>query len=73
MREQFEHLVKASTHPQITLQVMPFNAGPHRGRLGSFHWLGFLRPGDSGVVYLESQKGGLYLEDKDEIATFTAI
>lgn len=70
MSEQLEFLVTVSRHRQVTLQVIPFEAGPHRGQLGSFQWLGFPRPDDPGVVYVENQKGGLYLEESHEITGF---
>ena len=70
MREQMEHLIEMSEHPRVALQLMPFQAGPHRGQLGSFHVLRFPRDGDPGVVYLENQRGGLYLEEDDEVASF---
>ncbi|WP_049887668.1 helix-turn-helix domain-containing protein [Saccharopolyspora spinosa] len=70
MREQLEFLVTVSRHRQVTLQVIPFEAGPHRGQLGSFQWLGFPRPDDPGVVYVENQKGGLYLEESHEVTGF---
>ncbi|MGW1681465.1 DUF5753 domain-containing protein [Saccharopolyspora sp. NPDC002376] len=41
MREQLTFLASANDHPQITLQVVSFDAGTHRGQLGSFQWLGF--------------------------------
>ena len=70
MREQMKHLVEMSEHPQVVLQLMPFQAGPHRGQLGSFHVLTFPRDGDPGVVYLENQQGGLCLEEDREVAMF---
>ncbi|MCA1189234.1 MULTISPECIES: DUF5753 domain-containing protein [unclassified Saccharopolyspora] len=70
MRDQLRHLVAAGEHPQVVLQVMPFSSGPHRGQLGSFSWLGFPRADDPGVVYVESQRGGLCLEDPVEVAGF---
>lgn len=72
MREQLDHLVEVGQHPQVTLQVIPFSTGPHRGQLGAFQWLGFPREDDLGVVYMESQLGGLYLEDPPEVAAFRA-
>lgn len=70
MHEQLKFLADANSRPQTTLQVIPFGAGPHRGQLGSFQWLGFPRNDDPGVVYVENQKGGLYLEEPAEIAVF---
>lgn len=71
MREQLEYL--AHDKPtQVVLQVMPLSTGEHRGQLGSFSWLGFPRSDDFGVVYVENQLGGLYLEEPDEITGFDA-
>ncbi|MCX2730765.1 helix-turn-helix transcriptional regulator [Saccharopolyspora sp. NFXS83] len=70
MRDQLRHLVASAEHRQAVLQVMPLSAGPHRGQLGSFSWLGFPRVDDVGVVYVENQRGGLFLEDPDEIESF---
>jgi Domain of unknown function (DUF5753) len=71
MREQLLQLTKMARQPQITIQVLPFTAGATQGQNGSFKWLGFPRPDDLGVVYLENLKGGVYLEDDDEIGLFT--
>ncbi|MGI8307360.1 helix-turn-helix domain-containing protein [Saccharopolyspora hattusasensis] len=72
LKDQIAHLIAMSEHPQVTLQIMPFHAGPHRGQLGSYSWLGFPRADDPGVLYLENQKGGLYLEESEEITDFRA-
>ncbi|MGP4019924.1 DUF5753 domain-containing protein [Saccharopolyspora sp. 5N708] len=72
LNEQLKHLIEMCDHPQVTFQVMPFNTGPGRGHLGSFKWLGFPRPNDPGVVYVENQLGGLYLEEPEEIEQFNA-
>ncbi|MDR7303260.1 helix-turn-helix domain-containing protein [Haloactinomyces albus] len=73
MREQYEYLAEVQATANVTVQVMPFGAGQHRGHLGSFQWLGFPRAGDPGVVYVENQRGGLYLEEVEEIATFNGV
>ncbi|MEU5845575.1 helix-turn-helix domain-containing protein [Saccharopolyspora shandongensis] len=72
LNEQVKHLIEMCDHPQVVFQVMPFNAGPGRGHLGSFKWLGFPRANDPGVVYVENQRGCLYLEEPDEITQFNA-
>ncbi|GAB3549511.1 transcriptional regulator with XRE-family HTH domain [Actinopolyspora lacussalsi] len=73
MREQLHYLAEAGQWENVTVQVMPFAVGPHRGHLGSFQWLGFPRVGDPGVVYLENQRGGIYLEEVDEVAMFNGV
>ncbi|SDK37259.1 Helix-turn-helix domain-containing protein [Actinopolyspora mzabensis] len=73
MCEQLHYLVRVGQWENVTVQVMPFAVGPHRGHLGSFQWLGFPRVGDPGVVYLENQRGGIYLEEVDEVAMFNGV
>ncbi|MGM1059752.1 helix-turn-helix domain-containing protein [Saccharothrix sp. Mg75] len=70
MAGQLDHLVALGELPNITIQVMPFDAGAHRGHLGSYHWLGFPQPDDPGAVYLENQLGGWFLERAAELAVF---
>jgi len=53
MAEQIEHLLTVSTLSNVTLQVLPFDAGAH-GSLGSrFVILQFADPLDPGAVYVE--------------------
>lgn len=70
MREQWNHLVDMAGHPQVTLQVVPFASGAHAGQHGSFKIFDFSNPDDPGVVYLEVLRGGLYLEENDELADY---
>jgi hypothetical protein len=46
MRERLERLIEASRAPNLTLQVIPFNAGAHAAMDGSFQLLGFPEPSD---------------------------
>lgn len=72
----------------IHVQILPFAMGAHRGQLGSFSWLRFPHSDDAdadaatvaqrerhdpGVVYLENQLGGVYLDDANKIDTFREI
>ncbi len=41
MRAQLRHLADMATRPNVTVQVLPFSAGAHRGMLGSFAALRF--------------------------------
>ncbi|WP_306744100.1 helix-turn-helix domain-containing protein [Saccharothrix yanglingensis] len=72
MRGRLDHLGALAGLPGITIQVMPFDAGGHRGHLGSCKWLGFPQEGDPGAVYLENQFGGWFLEKPEEVAVFQA-
>lgn len=88
MREQLAHLVSLTRSTTVSLRVIPFNAGEHLGQLGSFSWLRFPHDADYGVteeearkreeedlgvVYVENQTGGVYLDDREQIGTFKNI
>lgn len=70
MREQWNHLVEMAGHPRVSLRVVSFGSGAHAGQHGSFQIFDFPNPEDPGVVYLEVLRGGLYLEENDELANY---
>ncbi len=70
MREQLERLIEASRMPELTLQVIPFNAGAHAAMDGSFSLLGFPEPNDPQIVYIEYHTGALYLEKPAEVMRY---
>lgn len=70
MRAQLRRLLDAAELPNLTLQVMPFDAGAHAGTLGSFSILEFPDPGDHDVVYAESVDRETFLEDPDEVLIY---
>lgn len=67
MRDQLYALVEASRRPHVTIQVLPFAAGPHAGMEGTFTVLGFREPMDTDVAYVEGLMGDVYLENVDEV------
>jgi transcriptional regulator with XRE-family HTH domain len=71
MAAQLDHLVEAARLPQVTLQVIPFSAGPHPGLRGAFAVLQFGEPSEVDVVYIESQANGLFLEGDADVRLFT--
>lgn len=88
MREQLAHLVSLTRSTTVKLQVIPFNSGEHTGQRGSFSWLRFphdedfdveedeardREKRDLGVVYVENQMGGVYLDAKEPIEKFEKI
>lgn len=73
MRTQLEYLVEAADLPNVTLQILPFEAGAHAGMDGSFTILDFPEPGDPAVVYAENATGGLFLEKNDELQKYVFI
>jgi hypothetical protein len=62
MREQLRHLIALAERPNITIQVLPFEAGLHPGMRGPFNLLRFPTEYDMDTVYLEHELGALYQE-----------
>jgi transcriptional regulator with XRE-family HTH domain len=73
MRAQLERLVEAADLPNVTLQILPFEAGGHAGMDGTFAILDFPEPSDPDVVYAENATGGLFLEKSDELRKYVFI
>jgi transcriptional regulator with XRE-family HTH domain len=73
MRAQLERLVEAADLPNVTLQILPFEAGAHAGMDGTFAILDFPEPSDPDVVYAENATGGLFLEKSDELRKYVFI
>jgi transcriptional regulator with XRE-family HTH domain len=73
MRQQLERLVEASELPNVSLQVLPFNAGAHPAMDGDFTIVGFPEPTDPDVVYLEHSLSDLYLEDVTAIRRYSLL
>lgn len=74
MRDQLRHLIEASSsRPNVNLQVLPFAAGAHAATSGPFLIMRFPEAPDLGVVYLEGQTGGIYLETADEVARYILV
>ncbi len=73
MSAQLDRLREAAARPNVTLQVIPFDAGSHPGMDGSFIVLDFPDPADQSIVYTESAAGGLFLEEEAEIRRYILI
>ena len=73
MRKQLQRLIEVSALPKITLQVLPFSAGPHAGLDGDFTLYSFSDSADPDLVFIENSGGDLYLEDTDRIEQYRLI
>lgn len=62
---QLEHLLEASQLPNVTLQVLPFEAGPH-GLMGTSVTVLWL-PDGKAVAYTEHAHSGELIEDPSEV------
>jgi transcriptional regulator with XRE-family HTH domain len=70
MRDQLARLPEAAARPNVTLQVISFDAGPHPGMDGAFVVLEFPDPADQSIAYTESAAGGLFLEEDVELRRY---
>lgn len=73
-RKQLDHLTEMAQLPHVDLQVLPFSAGPHAAMGQTFTVLRF--PGDEAgldFVYLENDRGALYLERPADVDRFQTI
>jgi transcriptional regulator with XRE-family HTH domain len=73
MRAQLEHLLELTALPNITLQVVPFQAGPHAAAGGPFTILRFPEPDLPDVVYLEQLNSALYLDQPGDVIDYVTI
>ena len=71
MREQIEHL--AEGQPNVVVQVLPFDVGPHPAMTGPFQMLTFFDAEDLGIVYVEGRMSGYTLEKPEQIRTYDQI
>ena len=66
MREQLRHIIEMSTLPNVTLQVIPFDAGAHPAMDTSFTILEFNEPVPA-MVYVEGLPGFFYMEKPADV------
>ena len=73
MRGQLERLIEAAKLPNVTLQVLPFEAGAHPAMLGAFSILRFADRELPDVVYLEHLTNAVYLDKRDEVERYLDV
>jgi len=73
MRGQLEYLMRPRDRANVTVQVLPFDAGVHPAMVGPFTAMTFPDPDDLGVVNVENATGALFLEDPAEIRVYAEI
>jgi transcriptional regulator with XRE-family HTH domain len=73
VRGQLEHLIEMAEHPAVTLQILPFTAGPHSAMGGPFTILRFAEPDLHDVVYIEQLTSALYLEKPAEVDSYLEV
>jgi hypothetical protein len=70
MRAQAARLIEASMMPNVTLQVMPFSAGPHPAMYGPFLILRFHLQELPDIVCTESLTGAVYIDHRDDVSVY---
>ncbi len=73
MRAQLERLLQITELPNVTLQIVPFHAGPHAAAGGPFTILRFPEPDLPDVVYLEQLNSALYLDQPDDVIDYVTV
>ncbi|MFD1149136.1 helix-turn-helix domain-containing protein [Saccharothrix hoggarensis] len=73
MADQLRRLRDLAEQPNITLQVVPFEAGGHAAMDGPFVILAFPERFDPDVVYLESARSDVYLEQPSDVARYSDL
>jgi len=63
MRQQLEHLKSLGGLPNVSIQILPYEAGAHPGMTGAFVLLEFADPADDDVLYLEDARGDMVTRD----------
>lgn len=71
MAEQIRHLIEMAARPNITIQVIPNEAGAHAALTGGFTIFDF--PEDPSLVYLETATDVLWLEQAEEYQRYSLI
>jgi hypothetical protein len=67
MHAQIMHLLDMARKPNITVQVIPYEAGAHPGMPGSFVLMDFTDPLDTDLVYIDTLAGDLFLESDADV------
>jgi len=73
MRAQLEHLLQLTELPNVTLQIVPFSAGPHAAAGGPFTILRFPEPDLPDLVYLEQLNSALYLDQPGDVTDYVNV
>ena len=64
--EQIEKLIEMAGRPAVTIEIVPFSAGLHRGLGETFTLLEFRDTSDDDVLYFENARDALFSHDDSE-------
>lgn len=73
MRTQLERLMDLTELPNVTLQVVSFQAGGHAAAGGPFSILRFSDPDISDIAYLEQLTSAVYLDKAGDVGNYLMV
>ena len=73
MRAQLQHLLEMTALPNVTLQIIPFDVGPHAAAGGAFTILRFPEQDLPDLVYLEQLNSAQYLDHPDDVGDYLEV
>jgi transcriptional regulator with XRE-family HTH domain len=73
MRGQLERLMDAAKLANVTLQILPFDAGAHPAMVGAFSILRFADPDLPDIVYVEHLTNALYLDKREDVNDYLHV
>jgi transcriptional regulator with XRE-family HTH domain len=68
MRRQLRHLVDSGERSNVTVRVVPLQAGPHVGLRGGFAVMDFAE--EPSLAFFENQPVGMFLDEKEDVAAY---
>ncbi|ASO19918.1 hypothetical protein FHR81_000402 [Actinoalloteichus hoggarensis] len=68
-QEQYRHLLKIAELPDVAIQVVCPEAGPHAAATGPFYIFDFGLA--RSIAYAELLDGAMYIQDFDQVRTYT--
>lgn len=71
MARQLRHLADTTSNPNVTVRVVPTDAGLHPGLNGSFVILGY--DAEPSLVLLENRVSSLFLDEEEHIDSYTDV
>ncbi|MBF6126078.1 helix-turn-helix domain-containing protein [Nocardia brasiliensis] len=73
LRNQIRHLVTMSDKRNVTIQVLPYQAGGHPAAGSSFTMLRFTERELPDIVYLEQLTSALYLDRREDLQLYREV
>jgi hypothetical protein len=65
---QLKHLYESTMVPNVTIQIVPFDAAANPGMIGSFTIVRFPSADDPDIVYIEGVTGDIFAESEDALS-----